>query len=89
MTHFHSKPQPLEGLHPTTQGFFSLAQNAMKKFIVCFWFTSIIVVVLVMEFMWFSIVASGNGTGKSSPATVFLFPVLLVVGTVSHFRRNK
>lgn len=61
----------------------------MKKLIPRFWFTSIIVVVLTMEFMWIGTVLSENSTGKISPVTQFLFPVLFVLGTVSHFRRNK
>ena len=82
---FRSEPQPIEGLQPTTYRFFSFTQNAMKKLVVRFWFSCIIVIVLTLEFMWFGLVTSGNGTGKSSPATVLLFPVLFVIGTISHF----
>lgn len=89
---FHSQSQPPEGLRPTTDSSGSFASKVMKKFIVRFWFTSIIIVVLTMEFVWIDVIILGNGTGKSSLVTQFLFPVLFVVGLISHFHsrfRNK
>ena len=88
---FHSNSQPLERLHPTVHNLVSLIQNAMKKFIVRFWFACIIIVVLTMEIAWVLLVSSGNNAAGSSLVTQFLFPVLFVLGTISHVlaRRNQ
>ena len=57
----------------------------MKKLVARFWFSCIIVVVLTLEVAWILLVTSGNNNAGSSLTTRFLFPVLFLVGTISHF----
>ena len=88
---FNKPEQSPEELPPATLDSVSFPQNALKKFIPRFWFTSIIVVVVTMELLWVGLFSYGNGDATGpSPVTLLLFPVLLVVGIISHVRfRNK
>lgn len=60
--------------------------RAMKNLIARFWFTAIIAAVLPLELLWVLQVTFGVHPGPPTLATVLLFPVLFVVGTVIHFR---
>ncbi len=69
----------------------------MKTFVVRFYLVSIAAAVLVIEFWWVALMAFYGvpdhtfqpEKAGASLVTQLLFPVLLVIGTVSHFRSRK
>lgn len=69
----------------------------MKTFAIRFYLVSIIAAVFVIEFWWVFLMTSYGIPDQTfepekagaSLVTQLLFPVLLVIGTVSHFRNRK
>jgi peptidoglycan biosynthesis protein MviN/MurJ (putative lipid II flippase) len=69
----------------------------MKKFAVGFYLVSIATAMLLIEFLWVTLMTFYEAPDHtfqpekagSSLVTQLLFPVLLVIGTVSHFRSRK
>jgi len=69
----------------------------MKTFVARFYLVSIATAMLLIEFFWITLMASYDvpehtfqpEKAGSSLVTQLLFPVLLVIAMVSHFRSRK
>lgn len=71
----------------------------MKTFAIRFYLVSIVAAVLVLQFFWFDLMATYTvevsdhtfqpEKGGASLVTQLLFPVLLMIGTTSHFLSRK
>lgn len=60
----------------------------MKKFVARLWVTGIVAVVILIELTWILLVITANDIRHFSHVTTFFFPVLFIIGIISHFR-NK
>lgn len=58
----------------------------MKGFVARFYLVTVLGVVLVTELYWAVLISTGHNNQGSSLVTQLLFPVLLVFGTIHHFR---
>ncbi len=72
-------------------------KNIMKTFVARFYLVSIATAMLLIEFFWLSLMSSYGipehtfqpEKAGASLVTQLLFPVLLVIGTISHFYSRK
>lgn len=58
----------------------------MQKFVARLWVTGIVAVVILIQLTWILLVMTANDIRHFSHVTVFLFPVLFIIGIISHFR---